>query len=303
MLRWQLRRLSTFAHGALASKLGRPLSDLQTSSQLSLRAKDLAHGTLSAGEMKLLVLLLEANPALRTLDLTGHGMGSASAADVARLLRGCHALQALHLGNNNLRAGVVEIADALQENATLLEMHLPAYSIGPDACQHIALALETNRALQTLDLSDNAFGPKGGSSLARALRTNSSVRSLHLRTASIRVQGACDMADALKKNTRLCELGLQENFMGAEGVSAMAQMLHYNSTLHSLDLSNNGISVGSSSGTASTITALAEALMTNTTLQILDLQLNGLDVDSKQELTRAAHRSNHLRLAPLQLKL
>eukprot|EP00965_Chrysotila_dentata_P141320 4670805-Pleurochrysis_carterae.AAC.5 len=302
----QCSSLPTNATARIASKLGRPVTDLQTEARLDfLRAK-----ALDVSDMRVIASLVASNTVVEHLDLTGNGFGADAIASLIEILRSCPSLQSLVVGNNNLRGGVSELAAAAAEHQGLLSLSLQANAIAGSACEALAAALATNPALQQLDLSFNAFGPVGGCAIARGLADNSTLTSLRFASCSVRAIGAKELSLALQgaSGDSLRHLDLHECYIGADGTAALSAVLASNTTLQTLVLSDNNIGersgLGASELTATQgLSALHAALSSNTTLRMIDMRWNGLDAAEQSALEAAVRNSDAGRASPLTLAL
>ena len=92
----------------LAVKVGAPVDTLRTASSLDLRRTEL-----SPDDLAIVATLAEENSRIESIDMTSNGFGAAGAEHIRTILKRCTHLRKLFLGNNNLRAGVCTIAEAL----------------------------------------------------------------------------------------------------------------------------------------------------------------------------------------------
>jgi Ran GTPase-activating protein (RanGAP) involved in mRNA processing and transport len=291
-----VRRLTSLSPH-LWSKIGQ--IDLQKTTSVDLCGKGLR-----ATEMDAIALELSENTQLQRLDLTANGFGGDGAPAVSQIVRSCPTLEVLALGNNNLRAGVVTLAEALATHERLRVLHIQANVVGPSSVKTLATAIASAPGLEDLDLSSNAFGPVGGVAIAEALASSASASSLErldLTACAVGMRGAVAIAQALSGEGvahRLRSIEMTTNFIGPDGLSAFATMLMGNTTLEELSLSDNAIGELGDRDTGTCGQALAAALEMNQSLRVLDLTFNNLSAAATQALVAASAR----RAVPLELK-
>jgi Leucine-rich repeat (LRR) protein len=287
-LKCQLRRCSSGAAARLATKIGRPATDLQNQTRIDfLRAK-----ALSVADMKTVASMVTSNPRVQVLDVTGNGFGADAVESLIAILRGCPSLETLAVGNNDLRAGTGDLVEAAASSGSLRSLSVPANAIAGGTCKAIGVALAGNPGLTSLDLSHNAFGPVGCAAVASGLASNRTLASLALASCSVRASGGQRLAEALRAGSVLRSLDLHECYIGADGLAALAAALQGNTTLQVLRLSDNNLAERSGLGSHELsaeegLAALAALLTTNRTLRSVDLRHNGLDAAQQRALRLA----------------
>ncbi len=135
---------------------------------------------------------------LTVLELGFNHISAVGLAPLFAALRGCRAMQALHLDNND---------------------------IDDEGAEHMAAALPYMPRLQLLDVGFNHITAAGVKGLARALAGNSSLRSLTLSGNALQSEGARAVAEALALNAGLAELHLDHASIGQSGERVLAAAL------------------------------------------------------------------------------
>ena len=167
-------------------------------------------------------------------------------------------LEELYVSGNNLRAGTLKVAKALQHITTLRILDLSNNSIPQEACDELALAIRANMQLKKLGLSDN---------------------SLH--------SSAIVILNSLTTITTLKVLGLENNQIPQEADEALASVIMHNTGLEELYLSGNNLGIGTLN--------VAIALQHITTLRILGLGNNNIPQETTVELALAIKSNKHLK--------
>ena len=149
-------------------------------------------------------------------------------------------LLTLDLKSNDIRGGVVYLAQVLRKNRTLRVLNLSDNNIEQPGLVAIAEALKYNSTLETLDLSHNpCSGPglEGITTLRTAFALNSHLKRLFLNDTDLSSEGAIALAEFLPEAKSLIHLDLAENFsIDIAGVMALAVSLKMNRSLRCLDL-------------------------------------------------------------------
>ncbi|PWY99598.1 RNI-like protein, partial [Testicularia cyperi] len=149
-------------------------------------------------------------------------------------------LLTLDLKSNDIRGGVVYLAQVLKKNRTLRVLNLSDNSIEVPGLVVIAEALKYNSTLETLDMSHNpCCGPglEGITTLRTAFALNSNLKRLFLNDTDLSSEAAIALAEFLPEARSLIHLDLAENFeIDIAGVMALAVSLRMNKSLRCLDL-------------------------------------------------------------------
>ena len=192
--------------------------------------------SLASGHSESLRRALEGNTSITSLGLTfsGSAAGAIVGAIVAAL-RGNTALRQLDLANNRLQEKVVELAEALKENATVEALLLADNYVPDEAGAKLARALQ-GRRLRKLSLAGNGkLGPLTGAALCEALRHSEEPQ---------------------------CELNLTDCWkIGEEAAVGLATMLRERQGVGSLLGAPTSLVLDSGSGHSSTQELLTHALL------------------------------------------
>lgn len=174
------------------------------------------------------------------LSVKGNGIGNVGAKLLADNLS-CFSV--LFLDRNQIdEEGVVQLAAALKDNSSLVELSLWGQDIGERGAQALAEALAHNQTLQMLDLDRTCLTDQGAIALAQALEHNSSVYSLRLSNNAISDAGAQALAHTLQHNQTLRTLLLNGNALGEDGATVLIDALSLNSHLGQLAIDNEALS-------------------------------------------------------------
>ena len=149
-------------------------------------------------------------------------------------------LLTLDLKSNDIRGGVVYLAQVLKKNRTLRVLNLSDNNIEMPGLVAVAEALKYNSTLETLDMSHNpCSGPglEGITTLRTAFALNSNLKRLFLNDTNLSSEAAIALAEFLPEARSLIHLDLAENFeIDIAGVMALAVSLRMNRSLRCLDL-------------------------------------------------------------------
>eukprot|EP00908_Phaeocystis_cordata_P012355 Transcript_23337.p1 GENE.Transcript_23337~~Transcript_23337.p1 ORF type:complete len:341 (+),score=157.83 Transcript_23337:40-1023(+) len=128
------------------------------------------------------LLLQDAPPSLRRVDLSHNHLGDDFARSLAEALKAEESvLETLDLAWNGIGPrGGRYLGDALRVNDALLELRLQWNGLQDRGARALGEALGLNRVLAGLDLEHNAIKDAGGKALAAGLRNNSALRTLAL---------------------------------------------------------------------------------------------------------------------------
>ncbi|SPO23700.1 uncharacterized protein UTRI_03772_B [Ustilago trichophora] len=147
-------------------------------------------------------------------------------------------LLTLDLKSNDIRGGVVYLAQVLKKNRTLRVLNLSDNNIEMPGLVAVAEALKYNSTLETLDMSHNpCSGLEGITTLRTAFALNSNLKRLFLNDTDLSSEAAIALAEFLPEARSLIHLDLAENFdIDIAGVMALAVSLRMNRSLRCLDL-------------------------------------------------------------------
>jgi len=124
--------------------------------------------------------------ALKSLEIGACGMTSASACDVAGLIRANIGITSLSLtGNKDIDAdGWTEIADSLEHNIMINVLELHHNALENTCTRLIADGLARNTSIHTIDLEGNHIGDEGAQQIQKMLEVNRALRTVHLRNGN-----------------------------------------------------------------------------------------------------------------------
>ncbi|ETW02651.1 hypothetical protein H310_06110 [Aphanomyces invadans] len=184
------------------------------------------------------------NRTLKTLYLSGNGVGVGGAARLAGALRSNKSLKTLYLSGNGIGdEGLKHLADMLRVNTSLTALYLGTNSIGSGGMAHLADALTVNEHVEELMLSQNRIESAGVLSLVEAFATaNLPLQTLEIGFNGIDAAGVTALADVLdSRPNQLQNLYLDNNPVGDAGAAALGRCLAKKAKSHSslrvLDLS------------------------------------------------------------------
>ena len=133
--------------------------------------------------------------------------------------------------------GAVQLARGLTGNQWLTAMNTWGSSIGDTGAAALGDMLKYNTSLQELNIVLCGITSQGAVEVAAGLTENSTLHVLHMNRNEIGVAGAEAMARMLVENSTLQELDLILDKTLGEGVDVLLSSLHRNTTLHELTLS------------------------------------------------------------------
>ena len=230
----------------------------------------------------LVTLLIEQNPSLMRLDLSGNAL-----AHIGHAVGSCLAtnsalkeviLRSVEMGDG----GVSAIAEGLLANkaSSVAYLDLNGNGIGPAGATKVAELLAASTSLTTLDLGRNTMGPGGAATLAGALATNKSLGALSLHDNSIEDEGARALAGALKANGTLSTLWLGKNNIKNEGLAALVDgtLGSKNSKLAVLDLQHNALTAAG----LQPMQSLLSEVMSLTAVSLVGIKMDFTDMDALQ---------------------
>ena len=141
--------------------------------------------------------------------------------------------------SNNLAAGVIKIATALQYLTTLKVLDINNNNAPEEAAKELAVAIYNNRLeLENLWLANNKFG-SSVSPIADSLTKTNTVKDINLIGNCIPEEAAGDIAAMIDSNRSLQDIRLSGNLLMTNGVIKIAQSLSKLSTLKVLYISDN----------------------------------------------------------------
>ena len=176
-------------------------------------------------------------------------------------------LEELHVRDNDLGEGTLEVAKALQDITSLKILVLEGDGIPKESFSQLALALKSNRHLEKLWLLNNNL-QLSAIDILRSLSDISELNSLNISDNQITEEAGEALAFVVSHNKTLEELYLSGNNLG-EGLLSVMKALQHIKSLKKLSLSNNNISKGVSD-------ELALAIKVNKYLEEIELFASNL---------------------------
>ncbi|KAJ4454186.1 putative TKL/IRAK protein kinase [Paratrimastix pyriformis] len=228
------------------------------------------------------------HPTVVVLEVFQNQIGQEGALAFGRMLRTNLTLERLKLGDNNIADHVSEIAEAMQTNRTLCQLHIGGNRLGPMGALLLARGLRGNGVLTSLGLRHNNIGPNGASAIAELLMDPScTIVDVQFKGNAIQSLGALHIAKAIKLNTSLKVLELQANGLGPSAVIALADALRSNHSIRALNFNENEIG---DEGCA----VISRLLLENATITTVGLASNSIFAPGAVALSEALLRSTSM---------
>ncbi|SEK42785.1 Leucine Rich repeat-containing protein [Variovorax sp. YR750] len=220
-----------------AESIARMLRDNKHLQVLDLVNTDLR----GAGVRAVTDALCAGNSGLRSLYLSGNGLGPSVVPDLARLLREAPQISALYVSANHLGdEGAIELAEALRYNGTLQTLELASNGIGSKGARALFEAAGDS-GLRNLNLGyavsgkalgarTNEMGDEGAACAAKLIATSPTLHALDLTRNGITARGRAALIEAALHNRWLGRLSVE----GSQP-KALVQHLAQNRSAHSDD--------------------------------------------------------------------
>ncbi|KAJ3295003.1 hypothetical protein HK104_003114 [Borealophlyctis nickersoniae] len=149
-------------------------------------------------------------------------------------------LVSLDFRGNQLKHGIMNVAQSLETNVRLRELSLRDNKLDSTGLCVLADALKYNRGLRSLDLSGNMIcgdsDIDGIMALKDALATNKSLRELSLANTNLLSEATIALAETLPLTRALQRLDLAYNPLQIAGVMALSVSLRMNQSIISLEV-------------------------------------------------------------------
>ncbi|XP_055510693.1 NACHT, LRR and PYD domains-containing protein 3-like [Leucoraja erinacea] len=206
---------------------------------------------------------------------------------------GLHKCRVLRLWNNKLGdSGVELLSVALREpTCKIEELQLGANNLTASCATDLASALSENQSLLELDLTENKLGDSGIQNLCVVLRNPAcKIKKLSMKANGLTAACIKDLSSALSINQSLTTLSLGSNPLGDAGVRQLPKGL---CRMEELELDDTSLS-------ACCTEDLASAVSTYQSLRALNLSKNDLG-DSGIKIVSAALRTSNQQLEELRL--
>ncbi|XP_059847026.1 leucine-rich repeat-containing protein 34 isoform X5 [Hypanus sabinus] len=221
---------------------------------------------LTDSDAAVLVCLLHRNSFITGLDLRFNHLSNCGAESIAKLLLGIQSL--------------IGLATVLNHNKSLKAINVGrplVYTLQEEMTVHMANMLQVNQSLQELHLAKMGIKDFGVQQLCEQLVKNKTLRFLDLRCNQISCDGAKFLAELLRHNTPLKILDLAANRIGDDGLVYISEALRYlNDQLIALSVTSNCI-------TGIGLVTFANVLKSNATLKNIYIWGNVLDESACSE--------------------
>ena len=178
---------------------------------------------------------------LKVLNIQNNQITEGAADAIAIAILSNRKLEELYLGSNNLAAGVIKIATALQYLTTLKVLDINNNNAPEEAAKELAVAIYNNRLeLENVWLANNQFR-SSVSLIADSLTKTNTLKDINLVGNCIPEEVAGDIAAMIDSNRSLQDVRLSGNLLMTNGIIKIAQSLSKLSTLKTLYISDNKI--------------------------------------------------------------
>ncbi|XP_051874920.1 leucine-rich repeat-containing protein 34 [Pristis pectinata] len=253
-----------------AELIAKLLLETNTLSDLNLMCNDIG-----SNGAEWLAKALQLNRSLKHLRMNGNKIGNKGGMHFATMLQLNKTLESLDLGDCDLGIqSLIGLATVLNHNKSLKAINVGrplVYTLQEEMTVHMANMLQVNQSLQELHLTKMGMKDFGVQQLCEQLVKNKTLRFLDLRCNQISCDGAKFLAELLKHNTPLKILDLASNRIGDDGLVYISEALRYlNDQLIALSVTRNSI-------TGIGLVAFANTLKSNTTLRNVYIWGNDLD--------------------------
>lgn len=179
------------------------------------------------------------HPNMRSLDLISF---KGEEQTVRVIIEGNSASSGVYSYDNDFTDRVITaIARVLKTNCTLISLSYSIDRIALATMHALAEALECNHKLRELHLCKSFIGDEGVAILTKSMTKNSFLICVDLGINQIGDEGAIALAQFLVGNQTITQLKLYRNQIGVAGGRALVRALENNQTLVHLNLDGNNI--------------------------------------------------------------
>ena len=188
------------------------------------------------------IAILEALGTISTLKLlaiNGNQITKEAGEALASVVINNTEIEVLHLSDNNLGNGILEVAKALQHITSLRSLDLGNNNIPKKVSGELALAIQSNKHLETLGLHNNKL-ESSAIAILQALSTISTLKGLDINGNQLSKDVGEALASVIIHNTGIEELILSNNNLG-DGILEVAKALQHITSLRSLNLGDNNM--------------------------------------------------------------
>lgn len=235
----------------------------------SLRTVNFSKNSIFNDGCQAICSALERNKTVTSLELSDSNVSLEGSRALAKMLLENSTLSKLIFQKQNLKRteGTRPIAEALQDNETLVDLDLSDNHIGSEGASLLIDALAVNKVLSRLVLAGNDIEDEGLLGIAKSLKVNRALRELSLENNDFRRIGATALASALSQNSQITLLNLSRCAVSLDGLKALSTVLRATNTIKDLRLAHCRLGNAEAE-------ELAAALKQSQTLQALDLDYN-----------------------------
>ena len=188
----------------------------------------LTHAGISRRAFQVLCYAVAKSGKVRTLSLSGNGLGPKERWNLAQVLRRNQSIVFLDLNENALGdQGAITLAGGLVHNPHIQFLYLAFNGVGPQGLYTMAKALVRMYSLLDLELSHNPIGDEGVQALVSAMEAaprKLQLRALHVNDCNIRNEGALALAALMKATDSLAKLYITDNDITDEGARALLEV-------------------------------------------------------------------------------
>ncbi|KAL4488357.1 hypothetical protein ABPG72_019207 [Tetrahymena utriculariae] len=182
---------------------------------------------------------------LNILDISNNKLTSDGINNFFESIQKNQYLERLILDQNNLRGGLPEIIQFLQENTNITYLSMVDCCIYPEVVESIATGLSRNSSLKSLNLSKNFIKDSGAEMIAQSMKydpnliTNRSLKVLDLSKCAIEDYRGQVLSDAFKYHQGIIEVSLCHNLLGDASGFSLIDLARNNQKIIKLDLDMN----------------------------------------------------------------
>lgn len=245
----------------------------------SLRTVNFSKNSIFNDGCQAICSALERNKTVTSLELSDSNVSLEGSRALAKMLLENVTLSRLVFQKQNLKRteGTRPIAEALQDNETLIDLDLSDNHLGSEGASLLIDALAVNKVLSRLVLAGNDIEDEGLLGIAKALKVNRALRELSLENNDFRRIGATALASALSHNSQITLLNLSRCAVSLDGLKALSTVLRAANTIKDLRLAHCRLGNAEAE-------ELAAALKQSQTLQALDLDHNNFTPEAMTSL-------------------
>ena len=180
---------------------------------------------LSTRSLSILAYAVQKSSTVRSLTITGSGIGDAGCESVGKLLQHTQSLTSVDLSDNGIgEEGALKLARGLVLNDRIQSMYLAFNRIGPRGIYTLSKAFARMTQLTDIELSHNPLGDEGVEAFYSAMRAaphGTRLKALHVNDCNIRHEGALLLADLMRELDSFSKLYITDNDIDDEGARAL----------------------------------------------------------------------------------